>query len=59
MNNLDKQSSLPGVELSELENLMYFFEKYKSTVECGKPSLRAANLLKTYIDIIQIKNAIQ
>jgi hypothetical protein len=59
MNNLDKQSSLPGVELSELENLMYFFEKYKSTVERGKPSLRAANLLKTYIDIIQIKNAIQ
>lgn len=54
MNNLDKQYTLPGAELSDIENLIYLFEKYKFTVERGKPNVRAANLLKTYIDIIQI-----
>ena len=53
--NKDVEVSLPGVELSDIENLTWFFEKYKSTVERGKPNLRAAKLLKTYIDIIQVK----
>lgn len=58
MNNMDNKNievSLPGAELSDIENLTYLFEKYKFTVERGKPNLRAANLLKTYIDIIQVK----
>jgi hypothetical protein len=42
-------------ELSDIQNLTYLFEKYKFTVERGKPNLRAAKLLKTYIDIIQVK----
>jgi len=57
-NEKNSESSLPGAELSELENLVYFFEKYKFTVERGKPNLRAANNLKKYIDIIQIKNSL-
>jgi hypothetical protein len=56
--NIDVEVSLPGAELSDIENLTWFFEKYKSTVERGKPNLRAANLLKTYIDVIQVKEAI-
>ena len=59
MNNLDNNNnievSLPGAELSDIENLTYLFEKYKFTVERGKPNLRLANLLKKYIDIIQVK----
>ena len=58
MNDVDNKNvegTLPGAELSDIENLTYLFEKYKSTVECGKPNLRAAKLLKTYIDIIQVK----
>jgi len=54
----DAEVSLPGAELSDIENLKYFFEKYKFTVERGRPNLRAANLLKTYIDTIQVKEAI-
>jgi len=52
--NKDVEVSLPGAELSDIENLEYFFEKYKLTLERGRPNLRAANLLKTYIDTIQI-----
>jgi hypothetical protein len=58
MNNMDNKNievSLPGDELSDIENLTYLFEKYKFTVERGKPNLRAANRLKKYIDIIQVK----
>ena len=58
MNNIDNNNievSLPGAELSDIENLTYLFEKYKFTVEHGKPNLRVANLLKKYIDIIQVK----
>jgi hypothetical protein len=58
MNNTDNNNievSLPGAELSDIENLTYLFEKYKFTVERGKPNLRMANLLKKYIDIIQVK----
>jgi hypothetical protein len=56
--NKDVEVSLPGAELSDIKNLTYLFEKYKSTVERGRPNLRAANLLKTYIDVIQVKEAI-
>jgi hypothetical protein len=56
--NREVETSLPGAELSDIENLTWFFEKYKSTVECGRPNLRAANLLKTYIDVIQVKEVI-
>jgi hypothetical protein len=56
--NKDVEVSLPDAEPSDIENLTYLFEKYKSTVERGKPNLRAANLLKTYIDTIQVKEAI-
>lgn len=56
--NKDVEVSLPGTELSDIENLKYFFEKYKLTLERGRPNLRAANLLKTYIDTIQIKAVI-
>jgi len=55
-NNLDKTyTTLPSQPLSDLESLEYFYTMYKRTVERGKPNLRAANLLKTYIDIIQVK----
>ena len=56
--NGEVEVSLPYSEPSDIENLTYLFEKYKSTVERGKPNLRAANLLKTYIDVIQVKEAI-
>jgi thymidylate synthase len=56
--NREVETSLSGAELSDIENLTYLFEKYKSTVERGKPNLRAANLLKTYIDVIQVKEVI-
>ena len=55
MDNKNVEGTLPGAELSDIENLTYLFEKYKFTVERGKPNLRAAKLLKTYIDIIQVK----
>ena len=55
--NREVETSLPGAELSDIENLTWFFEKYKSTLESGRPNLRAANLLKTYIDVIQVKEA--
>jgi len=56
--NIEVETSLPGAELSDIENLTWFFEKYKSTLERGRPNLRAANLLKTYIDVIQAKEVI-
>ena len=55
--NKDVDVSLPSVELSDIENLTYFFEKYKFTVERGSPNLRAADLLKAYIDVILVKEA--
>jgi hypothetical protein len=48
-------TSLPYAELSDIENLTYFFEKYKFSVERGKPNQRLAEQLKTYIDIIQVR----
>jgi hypothetical protein len=56
--NKEVEVSLPNPELSDIENLNYFFKKYKSTVKSGRPNLRAAKLLQTYIDVIQVKEAI-
>jgi hypothetical protein len=50
------EETLPWAELSDSENLKYFFESYKRTVDSGKPSQRAADHLKNYIDIIQVKS---
>lgn len=47
---------LPGCELSDIDSLQYFFDKYKSSLERGKPNQRAANNLKNYIDVIQVNN---
>ena len=58
VDNKNVEGTLPSDELSDIENLTYLFEKYKFTVERGKPNLRAAKLLKTYIDVIQAKEAI-
>ena len=61
MNTLDKHYtdlSLPDQPLSDLENLEYFYTMYKRTVEKGRPNHRMAELLKTYIDIIQVKTLI-
>lgn len=48
--------SLPSSELSDLDSLIYFFEKYKLSVKSGKPNQRAATILKLWIDIIQQKS---
>ena len=48
--------SLPISELSDLDRLIYFFEKYKFSVESGKPNQRAAAILKLWVDIIQQKS---
>ena len=69
MNNLDKQyqeeyifdnkevsTSLPGEELSDVDSLKYFFQKYLLSVENGKPSQNSATILKLWIDIIQQRN---
>ena len=53
--NKEVEVTLPGAELSDADNLKYFFHKYLSTVEKGKPHQRTANNLKTLIDIIQVK----
>ena len=55
--NKEVDISLPGIELSDVENLNYFFHKYKVSVESGKPNQRMANLLKRYIDIIQVNHS--
>jgi hypothetical protein len=51
LDNKEVDVSLPGCKLSDIENLTYFFEKYKISVERGKPNQRIAKQLKTYIDI--------
>lgn len=48
--------SLPGGELSDADNLKYFFDKYISSVERGKPNQRMADHLKSIIDVIQVKS---
>lgn len=54
--NKEVDVSLPSSELSDVDNLKYFFDKYISSVERGKPNQRMANNLKTLIDILQVKN---
>jgi len=52
----NSEDSLPSDELDEVANLLYFFEMYKRTVEMGKPNIRAANNLRTIINLIQVKH---
>jgi len=47
--------SLPDSELSDIDSLKYFFEKYLFSVERGKPNQNGATILKLWIDIIQQK----
>ena len=56
LDNRDVDISLPGGEISDADNLRYFFEKYISSVERGKANQRMAEQLKTVIDIIQVKS---
>ena len=53
--NKEVEVTLPGGELSDADNLEYFFHQYLSSVKRGKPNQRMANNLKTLIDIIQVK----
>lgn len=54
--NKEVDVSLPSSELSDVDSLKYFFEKYLFSVEHGKPNQRAATILKLWIDIIQQKH---
>jgi hypothetical protein len=47
---------LPGAELSDIDSLKYFFDKYLFSVENGKPNQNVATILKAWIDVIQNKN---
>jgi hypothetical protein len=50
--------TLPGVNnLSTIDSLQYFFDKFLNSVEKGKPNVKAARHLKTYIDSIIIKDS--
>ena len=53
--NKEVDVSLPGSELSDIDSLKYFFEKYLFSVERGKPNQNGATILKMWIDIIQQK----
>jgi hypothetical protein len=53
--NKEVDVSLLGSELSDIDSLKYFFEKYLFSVECGKPNQNGATILKLWIDIIQQK----
>ena len=54
--NKKVEESLPGAEISDIDSLKYFFQKYLFSVENGKPSQSNATILKTWIDIIQQKS---
>ena len=54
--NKEVEVSLPSCELSDIDSLKYFFQKYLFSVENGKPSQSSATILKTWIDIIQQKS---
>jgi hypothetical protein len=54
--NEEVEVSLPSCELSDIDSLKYFFQKYLFSVENGKPSQSSATILKTWIDIIQQKS---
>ena len=55
-NNKKVEVSLPGAEISDIDSLKYFFQKYLFSVENGKPSQSSATILKIWIDIIQQKS---
>jgi len=57
--NKDVNVSLPKFELSDVDDLKYLFEKYLITVKRNKPNQKAANLLKTMIDVTQVKSFIK
>jgi hypothetical protein len=54
--NKEVSTPLPGGELSDVDSLKYFFQKYLFSVEKGKPSQNGATILKLWIDIIQQQN---
>ena len=54
--NREVTESLPGGELPDADSLKYFFDKYISSVEKGKPNQRMADQLKSIIDVIQVKS---
>jgi len=56
LDNKEVDVSLPGCELSDVDSLKYFFQKYLFSVENGKPNQNTATILKTWIDIIQQKS---
>ena len=51
--NREVNASLPGCELSDIDTLKYFFQKYLFSVENEKPCQNKATILKMWIDIIQ------
>lgn len=51
--NRKVDTSLPGCELSYIDSLKYFFQKYLFSVENEKPCQNRATILKMWIDIIQ------
>jgi len=53
LDNKEVDTSLPDCKLSDIDSLKYFFQKYLSSVENGKPNRNNATILKTWIDIIQ------
>jgi len=54
--NKEVDISLPSAELSDIDSLKYFFHKYLFSVERGRPNQNVANILKLWIDVIQVKN---
>lgn len=53
LDNKEVNTSLPSYELSDIDSLKYFFQKYLFSVENGNPSQNGAAILKIWIDIIQ------
>ena len=56
LDNKEVNTSLPSSELSDIDSLKYFFQKYLFSVENGNPSQNGATILKMWIDIIQQRN---
>ena len=54
--NKEVDISLPDAGLSDIDSLKYFFDKYLFSVERGRPNQNLANILKLWIDVIEIKN---
>jgi hypothetical protein len=54
--NKEVNTLLHGCELSDIDGLKYFFQKYLFSVESRKPSQNGSTILKMWIDIIQQRN---